>query len=216
MHDELKARERVIAMQGNRSRFGPREVPEGTSPADLLLDQGTPSLPQRDRAAGGAGRDTEPAPAAAPPAPVQPVQPRGDEPGGGTESFDPECPDYKAFGWAGNKTLPSLILILKDGSSLGINYGDLASACRDGSVFLPSAPGSKGNVIRLRVAGDDGVFLVLLEGGRLWRVWELIMAHKTPWIRELPEGMDFVVGADPVIRSIIINPLKAAAAGGGR
>jgi hypothetical protein len=215
MHDELKAKERVIAMQGNRSRFGPREVPEGTSPADLLLDKGTPLVPLRDRAAGGDRRDTEPAPAAAPSL-APPVQPGGAEPGDGTESFDPEGTDYKAFGWAGNKTVPSLILILKDGSSLGINYGDLASACRDGSVFLPSAPGSKGNVIRLRVAGDDGVFLVLLEGGRLWRVWELIMAHKTPWIRELPEGMDFVGGADPVIRSIAIHPLKAAAAAGGR
>ncbi len=59
-------------------------------------------------------------------------------------------------------------------------------------MFLPSAPGCKGNVIRLRIAGDDGVFMVVIEGLRLRRVWELIMAHKTPWIHELPAELDFI------------------------
>src|SRR5438093_11373720 len=105
------------------------------------------------------------------------------EPGGGPESFDPECPDYKAFGWAGNKTLPSLRIILKDGSEKACLYAHLDSECpADGCEFIPSAPGRKGNVIRLRFAGQCSVFMVIIEGVRLRRVWELIMGHQTLWI----------------------------------
>jgi hypothetical protein len=202
MSDEPK--ERVIAMHVNRVKSGPRDRSAGTSPADLLLGRSTP---QRDR--GGDGQEAEPA------QPV-PVRVDGGDPGGGSESFDPESPDYKAFGWAGNATLPAFSIILKDGSALGVNYADLASAHQSGSVFLPSAPGCKGNVIRLRVAGDAGVFLVVLEGLRLWRVWELIMSHKTSWIRELPERMDLVGGNEPVIWTITFPEPARMAAGGGR
>src|SRR5262245_3917975 len=52
----------------------------------------------------------------------------GEDADAGPEGFDPESTDYKAFGWAGNKAVPSLTLILKDGSAAGINYCDLASA----------------------------------------------------------------------------------------
>jgi hypothetical protein len=136
---------------------------------------------------------------------------------GGPEAFDPESTDYKAFGWAGTVTLPAFSIILKDGSALGVNYADLASAHEGGSVFLPSAPGCKGNVIRLRIAGDDGVFLIVLEGCRLWRGWELLMAHKTPWIRELPQRLDLVGGNEPVIWTITFaEPTRMAAVGGGR
>jgi len=136
------------------------------------------------------------------------------EAGGGPESFDPESSDYKAYGWAGNKTLPSLVIILKDGSEYSVNYCDLASAYPGGSMFLPSAPGCKGNVIRLLVAGADGVFLVVIEGRRLRRVWELIMGHKTPWIHELPAAVDFGGVAEPVVWSVTFQALRAAASGG--
>jgi hypothetical protein len=154
-------------------------------------------------------RQQQPLPEAAPP--------KADDgnPGGGPEFFDDASADYKAYGWAGNKTLPSLTVILKDGSECGFNYADLASACPDGSMFLPSAPGFTGNVIRLRVAGDDGVFLVVIEGLRLRRVWSLIMGHLTPWIHELPPGMEFVGNKEPVIRSIAFTPVKAARAAAG-
>ena len=80
-------------------------------------------------------------------------------------------------------------------------------------MFLPSAPGHKGNVIRLRIAGDDGPFMTILEGLRLRRVWELIMAHKTPWIHELPAGLNITAGNEPVIWSAGFTTLRAAAAG---
>ncbi len=196
--------ERVIAMHVNRVKSGQRDGSAGTSPADLLLGR---SAPQRDR--GGDGREAEPA------EPV-PVRAEAGVPGGGPETFDPESTEYKAFGWAGNVTLPAFSIILKDGSALAVNYADLASAHQGGSVFLPSAPGCKGNVIRLRIAGDDGVFMAVLEGLRLWRVWELIMAHKTAWIRELPERMDFVGGNEPVIWTIALAEPARMAANGGR
>jgi hypothetical protein len=123
-------------------------------------------------------------------------------PEGGPETFDPESADYKAYGWAGNKTLPSLRLIRKDGSEKAIQYAHLDSQCPDGGCeFLPSVPGRKGNVIRLRVAGHGPVFLIFIEGIRLRRVWELIMSHLTPWIHELPADADFSGGSDPVIWS---------------
>jgi hypothetical protein len=120
--------------------------------------------------------------------------------------------DYKAFGWAGNKTLPSLVVILKDGSEYGINYADLGTAWPHCSMFQPSAPGFTGNVIRLRIAGDDGVFMVVIEGVRLRRVWDLIMGHKTPWIHELP-AVDFGGGDDPIIWSVAFTPVVAASRG---
>jgi hypothetical protein len=200
MDDEPK--EKVIAMHVNRLRNGPREGPQGTSPADLLGRSG----PQRDR--DGEGKKPEPVPPESAAA--------GNDPAGGPESFDPASADYKAFGWAGNKTLPALIFILKDGSEYGINYGDLASACPGGSMFLPSAPGSKGNVIRLRVSGDDGPFLAVAEGLRLRKVWGLIMAHKTPWIHELPASLAVVRDDEPVIWSIRFLDAKQLAASGGR
>jgi hypothetical protein len=138
----------------------------------------------------------------------------GEDADGEPEGFDPESTDYKAFGWGGNKAGPSLTLILKHGSAHGINYCDLASAYPGGSMFLPSAPGCKGNVIRLRVAGDGGAFLVVLDGRRLWRAWELLMAHQTPWVREWPEEVDFIDAGEPVITSIAITPLPADASGG--
>ena len=131
----------------------------------------------------------------------------GDDRYGGPEDFDPTSGEYKAYGWAGNKTVPALLIILKDGSVPSINYCDLGSAYPGGSMFLPASPGCKGNVIRLRrVAGDDGVFMIVIEGIRLWRVWELVMGHKTPWIRELPERVDFVDGDSPVIWSVALSP----------
>jgi hypothetical protein len=182
MDDEVK--DRVIVMNRAKSR----ETVDGQSPASLPRGKAT-ALRQRD---GGVDRRNEP--------------------GGATESFDPESGDYKAFGVAGNKTLPSLIIILKDGSECGINYADLATAWPGGSMFLPSAPGCKGNVIRLRIAGDDGVFTVIIEGVRLRRGWELIMGHKMLWIHELPAGMDFNGDDEPEIRSVTFQRLLQAAA----
>jgi len=190
-------------MHVNRLKNGPRNGPEGTSPADLLGR----GAQQQHRDRSGDGGEAEPVP----------VPADNDNPGGGPESFDPDSADYKAFGWAGNKTLPSLVIILKDGTEYGINYCDLASACPTGSMFLPSAPGFKGNVIRLRVAGDEGPFMPVIEGLRLRRVWELIMGHKTPWIHELPAGMAVGRDADPVIWSItFLDSQRLAAAGRGR
>lgn len=183
-------------------------MPDATSPADLLDGKGTPH-PDRV-AAVRHGREAVPPPELVKDAGESP------EPGAGPETFDPASTDYKAFGWAGNKTLPSLIVILKDGSEYGINYADLGTAWPHCSMFQPSAPGFTGNVIRLRVAGDDGVFMVVIEGLRLRRVWDLIMGHKTPWIHELPAGMDFVGSDDPVIRSINFDRHRLAAASSGR
>jgi hypothetical protein len=130
------------------------------------------------------------------------------------ESFDPESTDYKAYGWAENKTLPSLRIILKDKSEKGLLYAHLDSECPvDGCEFIPSAPGRKGNVIRLRFAGHTSVFMVIIEGIRLRRVWELIISHQTPWIHELPTDVDFINDKEPVVKSITFKPVKADAGG---
>lgn len=121
----------------------------------------------------------------------------------GLESFDPESSDYKACGWAGNKTLPSLRFILKDQSEFGCSYAHLDTAHPGGCQFIPSAPG-KGNIIRLRFAGQASVFMVVMEGTGLRRLWEAIMAHRVPWVHELPSGINFHGRDETVVRSITV------------
>src|SRR4051794_1555845 len=75
------------------------------------------------------------------------------EAGFGPENFDPDAETYTAFGTA-NRTVPSLCLILKDGSQRAISYGHLDSHHPAGCEFIPSSP-KQGNVIRLRVAGHS-------------------------------------------------------------
>jgi hypothetical protein len=137
---------------------------------------------------------------------------------GGPEDFDAEGGDYKAFGWAGNQAQPTLIIILKDGEELSFTYADLATAHPGGSMFLRAAPGSRGNVIHLLFHGDDGLFVVALEGIRLRQVWGLLMRHQTPWIQELPEGAESARG-EPVIRSVAFQRIErghpSAPSGGG-
>ena len=198
MDDDRK--ENVIVM--NRPKPDFRDKVRPPSPGEIAEDF-RPSV-----------LHTQPVREAMPQPETAPAWPKPeDDPQGGPESYDPASGDYKAYGWAGNRTLPSLIIIFKDGSEGGFNYCDLASAHPGGSMFLPSAPGHKGNVIRLRIAGDDGPFMTVLEGLRLRRVWELIMAHKTPWIHELPAGLDLPGGNEPVIWSAGFTTLRAAAAG---
>ena len=149
------------------------------------------------------------------PLPVATAAAEGAPPGGGPEHFDAESGDYKAFGWPGNKAQPSLI---KDGAELGFNYADLATAYPGGCMFVRSAPGRKGNVIRLLFHGDAGLFAVVLEGIGLRPIWGLLMGHRTPWIHELPDGAEFGHG-EPVIRSVsfqIIEPERAASGKAGR
>lgn len=174
----------------------------GLSPSDILANPRKFLHGQAPPEAKGQGRPATP-PEATPKA-------DDDNPGGGPESFDDESADYKAFGWAGNKTLPILRLIYKDGSEGLIVYGHIDTNLTNGSQFLPRPPGRKGNLIFLRVVGHDGVFMLVIEGLRLRRIWELILAHKTPWIHELPEGLDFGGNGEPVIWSFTAKgPLKA-------
>ena len=63
----------------------------------------------------------------------------------GIEAFDPGSSEYKAYGRADNLTLPSLRLILKDGSEKACLYSQLDSSCpRDGCEFLPSSVAGTG------------------------------------------------------------------------
>jgi hypothetical protein len=194
------ADEKVIGM-GWANHLGGRARPAVPSPGEIL-----------DNPAAFVPRQT-PGPERERPTPPAPPGEDGD-PGGGPESFDPEGTDYKAYGRAGNKTMPTLRVILKDGSEWPIVYAHLDTHPLDGSRFLPSLPGRKGNVMRLRVAGQSGVFLVVIEGVRLRRVWELIMGHQTPWIHELPPGAEFVRDGEPVIWSVTAGPVRRKAAGG--
>lgn len=125
----------------------------------------------------------------------------------GGEFFDPTSRDYKAFGWAGNKTLPSLRFILKDGRQPCGFYHHLDSRYPDGCEFIPSAPG-KGNVIRLRYVGASSAFSVTLEGRNLRRGWELIVSHSTPWVREYPSDMDTLGDAAIVVNAINFHAEK--------
>lgn len=179
-----------------------------------------------DRILADAAAHMEPGKAAARPAAVHPApepppqaaRPGADgEPGAGPEFFDPDSQDYKAFGWAGHKTVPSLRLIFKDGSEKGIVYAHLDSHPQSGSEFIPATPGRRGNTIRLRVAGQGCAFLLIIAGLLLRRVWELLLGHQTPWIHELPPGAVPLRNDEPVIWSISFEMLPAdAVAVGGR
>lgn len=134
-------------------------------------------------------------------------------PVGGPEFFDPESPDYKAFGWGGNKVVPTLRVIRKDDSEWPIVFAHLDTNPLNGSEFLPRPPGRKGQLIFLRVVGNDGVFMIVIEGIRLRRVWELIQGHLTPWIRELPDGGAVFADDEPVIWSVTAKEIKPERAG---
>jgi hypothetical protein len=132
----------------------------------------------------------------------------GSPPQAGPEAFNPESGDYKAYGWGENKPLPSLRFILKDRSERAFQYAHLDSHHPDGCQFIPSAPG-RGNVIKLRFAGHSGTILVMIEGLRLRRLWELIMSHQTPWIHELPADVNFHGDSDePVVKSLTFETVK--------
>lgn len=139
-----------------------------------------------------------------PTAPEQPAALR-QEPAG-QENFNPDSRDYKAHGWSGNKTLPTLRFIRKNKSEFACHYHHLDSH-PDGCEFIPSAPG-KGNVIRLRFAGASVNFTVTIEGRNLRRCWELLMGHLTPWVYEYPADIDDLGKGEPVVKSITVTPEK--------
>src|SRR3954451_25385941 len=107
MDDDRK--ENVIVM--NRPKLDFRDKVRPPSPGEIAEDY-RPSVPHTQPL-----RDAMPQPETAPAWPKP-----EDDPQGGPESYDPASGDYKAYGWAGNRTLPSLIIIFKDGSEGGFNY----------------------------------------------------------------------------------------------
>jgi hypothetical protein len=123
----------------------------------------------------------------------------------GVESFDPGSTDYKALGRVGSRTVPSLRFIRKDKSEIGCSYGHLDSRHPGGCEFIPSGAG-KGNVIRLRFAGAEGAFSVVIEGRNLRHVWEMIMGHMTPWVHEYPADIDTEGEKATVVKSITFPP----------
>jgi hypothetical protein len=165
----------------------------GISPSDILKDlRQNPSSFKRA---------ATPETAAPPPMPEV-----GGDPA--PESYDPKRKSYRAFGHnPGNRTLPSLTLVLKDGSQRAFPNAHLDSHYPGGCEFIPSAPG-RGNVIRLRYAGANVSFMVELEGRNLHRVWELIMAHTTPFVVEYPADMDVLGEDEAVIKAIRFDVLK--------
>ncbi len=111
-----------------------------------------------------------------------------------------ECPESdKAVGGTG--------VILKDRSERACPYAHLDSDYLGGCQFIPFAPG-KGTVIKLRFAGQSRVFMVVIEGLRLRRVWKLIMNQQTPWVHELPADVDFHGGNEAVVKSITFEVVE--------
>ena len=133
------------------------------------------------RTAGKPGADAAPRPAGKA-THAEPEQPDAEppEPFGGPEAFDPDSSDYKACGWPGNGSLPTLRVILKDGSEFACHYADLDTAYPGGSVSMPSASGHKGNVMTLRFAGRAAPFLVVCDGLLLRAVWGLVLSPTGP------------------------------------
>ena len=127
--------------------------------------------------------------------------------GGGPECYDPETNGYQAYGRPGLETRRSLHVILRDGSAGCFQYADLESSYPNGCQFRPSAPGGEGDVITLRFGTRSGSILVILNGLRLRRVWQLLMEHMTHWIRELPTEIGLPEEDVPVIRSITLRPV---------
>lgn len=125
----------------------------------------------------------------------------------GPEVYDPDRKDYKAFGWAGNRTVASIRFIHKDQSEIGCSFAHLDTHYPGGCEFIPSAP-RRGNLIRLRFAGASVTFMLEIEGRNLRRCWELIMGQQTPWVAEYPADMDTEGVAVTVIKAIRYEPVK--------
>ena len=146
-------------------------------------------------------RRRSPAVAEPPPATTEPAEEFG------PERYDPTRKDYKAFGWAGNSTVPSIRFIAKDQSERAFSFTHLDSHEPGGCEFIPSERG-RPNVIRLRFAGASSVFMVFIEGRNLHRGWELIIGHQTPWVAEYPGDMDTLGNDEPVVKSIRFELVK--------
>lgn len=184
---------------------GRSATPHRPSPGEIGGDSGTAAKPR-------SGEPVNPAMLFRRPGPPKPDGAESDaaEP----EDFEPESTDYKADGRA-NRSVPALRFILKDLTEYGFQYAHLDTAYPGGCEFIPSEAG-KGNVIKLRFAGQACTPFVILAGIRLRRIWADIMAHRTLWIRELPTGVNFERGQDPVIESISFPPAPAIVVPSGR
>jgi hypothetical protein len=133
----------------------------------------------------------------------KPDTPRDDE----LDAYHPDGQDYRACGRVGNRILPSLRFILKDGSEQHAAYAHLDTRRPEGSEFIPSVTG-KGNVIRLRFAGASSALLVEITGRNLRLVWMRIIEHLTPWVHEYPGAIDALGELEPVISSFTFTEIK--------
>jgi hypothetical protein len=142
---------------------------------------------------------------AMPPRPVAAEMPAAEE--GGPESYDPAVRVYKAFG-VSTTSVPAIRFIFKDGKERVCYYAHLDSRYPDGGEFIPSAPGREGNILKLRFAGHDTAFTVVIEGRNLRPGWERIQAHQTPWVAEYPADTDAEGDEAAVVKSIWFEVAK--------
>ena len=120
------------------------------------------------------------------------------------EVLDPlprSADDYVACGRASNRTLVTLLIMLKDGSFDGFAYASLERV-----GLRPAAEIGEGNELTLRFSGST-VTEVRLKGRNLLRLFANIARHRTPWIRELPVERDFQPAGEAVVTSISVSDL---------
>jgi hypothetical protein len=109
---------------------------------------------------------------------------------------------YRAYGREAGQMLPTLFLLLADGTRRGFPYAGLV-----GGPDLVEA--SSGLVIILRFS-DVVPMEVTLSGRNLEELYEALGYHEVAWVRALPPGKMISDRALPVVSSIAVKPLLPA------
>ncbi len=110
---------------------------------------------------------------------------------------------YKAYSRPSHQMLPTLYLMLADGSKRGFPY----SGRIEGPHLVPDDDPGKGNVIVIRFSASK-MIEVQIRGRHLDELHHYLGDHRMRWVRELPKGKFVNEAGAAVVTSIGIGVIE--------